>query len=72
MSYVLYYIADFDEWEEYIINIKIDNFKKKLNYTMNDIGLNNSGLLSDYLYTDIDNIWKNLTLKLLSTITNYK
>lgn len=39
---------------------------------MNDAGLNDFGLLNGYLYTDIDDARKHLTIKLVSVVTNYK
>lgn len=50
----------------------IDNSKNKLYYAVNDISLNDFGLLSDCLYTNVNDIYKHPILKLISAVTIYK
>lgn len=55
-SCILQCDANFDKREGYTINLEIDNYKNKFNYTINDASLNDSCLLNSCLYIDADDI----------------
>lgn len=54
-SYLLQYDLDLDERDEYTANLNPNNYKNKLYHKMNNVGLNNSGLLSGCSYTNAHN-----------------
>lgn len=53
-------------------NLEIDNFKNDPHHTIKSARISDFDLLSNCLYTNIDNNQKHLTIKLVSTISNYK
>lgn len=55
MSYRLQCNVNSNERKRYITNLKIDNYKNKLHYTINNAGLNGFNLLSSCLYTNTNN-----------------
>lgn len=46
---------DIQEKEDYITDLKTKNFENDLNHTVNSAGINDSDLLGNCLYTDVDN-----------------
>lgn len=43
-----------------------------MHYTVEPVGLNDFGWLSNYLYINIDNNWKYVTIKLVSVLAKLK
>lgn len=71
-SNILQCKLDLSKWEGYIVNFKSNNFENKLHQTVNAVSLDDLGYLSNCLYTNVDDTWKYLTLKLVLVLTNYK
>ncbi len=71
-SCVLLYDPDSDERERYSADLNADNHENELHHSMSDAWLNDSGLLSGCLYTDIDDARDHFIMKLVSTVANYK
>lgn len=55
LNWVLQYNLNSNEKESYIAELNTNNFENDLYYTMSNIKHNNSGLLNNYLYTNVDN-----------------
>lgn len=53
-------------------NLKTDNFKNNLHYTVNNARISDFGILSNCLYINTDNIEEYLIIKLVLTICNHK
>lgn len=53
-------------------DLETENFENDLHYVVSNTGINDSGLLSGCLYTDVDDTWKYTIMKLVSAITNHK
>lgn len=66
------YKPDLSKREGYIVNCKSDNFKNKLHYTVNAIGLDDSDCLSSCLYMNADNAQEHPTTKLVSALANHR
>ena len=53
-------------------NVEIDNFANNLHHTANSKKINDSSKLGSCLYTNTDDAWKHLTIKLSLAISNHK
>lgn len=71
-SNVLYCKPDISKKNGYFINLKANNFEKKLYHVVDLIALNNLSCLSSCLYMDIDNTQNHPTTKFISSVPNYK
>lgn len=60
------------EREGYAADLDIDNFKKDLHHIVHNEEISDSGLLSGCFYIDANDTWEHPTIKLVSTIINYK
>lgn len=60
------------EKKDYTVYLKTNFFKNNLYYAVNSVRISNSGILGGCLYTNTDNTWENLTIKLVSAISNHK
>lgn len=69
---VLQYKPDFSKREYYAVNLESNNFDNRLHQAVDATGHNYLGCISNWLYTDTDNIWKHPTTKLVSILINYK
>ncbi len=63
---------DLDQRERFVADLNADNHKHKLHHVMSNARLNNSSLLGNDLYIDLDDAWENFTIKLVSAVTNCK
>ena len=72
LSKILQYNNNIQNKKGYAANLKTDNFKNNLHYIINGEKINDFDLLHSCLYINIENIWEYLTMKLVSTISNYK
>lgn len=61
-----------EEREGYAANLGSNNYENELYHTIGTDGLNDSGILSERLYTDVDYTQENPTIKLISVVTNHK
>lgn len=52
--------------------MKVDNFENDFYHAINNPGIGDCGLLSDFWYIDMDNTWEHPIMKLVLAITNYK
>lgn len=71
-SRVLQYGENMKEREGYAINLKVDNIKNDLYHVASNAGIGDLGLLNSYLYSNINKIYKYLTMILVLAITNEK
>lgn len=71
-NYVLHDKLNVGKKQEYVANLETDKYKNKLYHIINITSLNNLDCLNMCLYTNADNIYENLTTKLISTLVNYK
>lgn len=53
-------------------NLRLDNIKNDLYYSINSKKISDSDILNDCLYTNIGNTQEYPTIKLVSVIFNYK
>lgn len=51
--------------------MKVDNFENDFYHVVNNTRIGNLGLLSGYLYTNVNDSQVHLTLKLVLAITNH-
>lgn len=63
---------DIQDKEGYAPNLETENFENDLHHIANHIKIGDSGLLSGYLYTNVDDTRENSTIKFVSAITNHK
>lgn len=71
-SRVLKYDPSHEEREGYAANFDSDNYENKLHHALGTGGLNDSGILSGCLYTDVYDTQENPTMKLVLAVTNHK
>lgn len=69
---LLQYDKDIQERTGYAAEFEVDNFKNDLHYSVINVRISNSGLLSGHLYTDMGDIWEHPTMKSVLPITNNK
>lgn len=60
------------EQKEYFADFNTDNYANKLYYTIDNARLNTDKMISSCFYINVNNIWTNLILKLITAVTNYK
>lgn len=72
LSRVLQYDKDIQERESYIADLEMENFENDFHHAINNTRISDSGLLSGYLYIDIDDTQEHPIIKLVSVITCHK
>lgn len=66
------YKLDPSKWKDYNMYFESNNFENILNQVINIASFDNLGYLSDYIYTNANNAWKQPTIKLISILANHK
>lgn len=71
-SRMLQYDKDIQKRKSYAADFEVENFENNLHHAINNVGIGDLSLLNGCLYTNIDDIQKHSTMKLVSIITNHK
>ena len=61
---------DIREYKRYGANIDTNNNENNLKYALGLAGIEDSGLLNDYIYSDVNESRQNLYIKLILAINN--
>lgn len=70
LSRIVIINQDSGEYKRYKANLDINNNKNNLQYALGMVEIEDLGLLSGYIYTDINKAGQNSYIKLISAINN--